>query len=67
MKLKDTQVVLHDDLETWSNRSFTGSDFTIENGKLIDSYRLPRSLKSCLALNDNQYFWKGDILSVLVW
>ena len=56
MKLKDTQFVLYDDLETWSNCSFTGSDFTIENGKLIDSYRLPRSLKSCLALNDHQYF-----------
>ena len=56
MKLKDTQVVLYDDLETWSNPSFTGNDFTIENGKLIDSYRLPRSLKSCLAFNDNQYF-----------
>ena len=56
MKLKDTQVVLYDVLETWSNRSFTGSDFTFENGKLIDSYRLQRSLKSCLALNDNQYF-----------
>ena len=56
MKLKDTQVVLHGDLETWSNRSFTCSDFTIEIGKLIDSYRLPRSLKTWLALNDNQYF-----------
>ena len=66
MTLKDTQVVLHDDLETWSNQSFTGSDFTIENGKLSDSYRLPRSLKSCLGLNDNQYFSKGNILSVLV-
>ena len=66
MTLKDTQFVLHDNLETWSNHSFTGSDFTIENGKLSDSYRLPRSLKSCLALNDNQYFSKGNILSVLV-
>ena len=55
-KLKDTQIVLYDDLETWSNRSFTGSGFNIENEKLIDSYSLPLSFKSCLALNDNQYF-----------
>ena len=54
-KLKDTQIVFCDELETWSNRSFTGGDFTIENGKLIDSYSLPQSLKSCLALNDNHY------------
>ena len=66
MTLKDTQVVLHENLETWSNHSFTGSDFTIENRKPSDSYRLPRSLKSYLALNDNQYFSKGNILSVLV-
>ena len=35
--LKDTLVVLYDDLETWSNRRFTDSDFTIGYGKLIDS------------------------------
>ena len=55
-KLKDTQINFYDDLGTWSDRSFTGSDFTIENGKLIDSYSLPLSLKSCLTLNDYQYF-----------
>ena len=55
-KLKDTQINFYDNLGTWSDRSFTCSDFTIENGKLIDSYSLPLSLKSCLTLNDNQYF-----------
>ena len=37
LNLKDTLVALYDDLETWSNHSFTESDFTIGYGKLIDS------------------------------
>ena len=55
-KLKDRKYVLYDELGTWPG--FSGSAFTIENGKLIDSYSLSRSLKNCLDLNYNQYILK---------
>ena len=49
-RLIDEVCVLYNDLGTSPNSGYSRSAFTIKNRKLIDSYSLPRSLKSCSAL-----------------
>lgn len=49
-KLKDKKCVLYDDLGTWPNSGFSGSGFTIENGKLIDSCSATTILKKLFGL-----------------